>query len=90
MVQKIVKESTNQPKKPKGHFHTAGAIATPAELQEMWTECINDIGWHIKDRLKASELLGKSLAMFTEKSELSGKVEFEGKVIYEVGIQDVT
>ena len=36
------------------------------ELQEFWTEILGEEENDIKDRLKASELLGKSQAAFTE------------------------
>lgn len=37
-----------------------------ADLQEFWTQTINNKGFHIRDRLRASELLGKSKGAFTE------------------------
>lgn len=44
-----------------------GQIATKEDLKEFWTEVMKDDRAELKDRLKASELLGKTEAMFTEK-----------------------
>lgn len=44
----------------------AGRIATRVERQAFWTEVMCDTKADIRDRLKASELLGKSEADFTE------------------------
>ena len=46
---------------------TKGIIATNVEY---WTSLRGDTDEDTKDRLKASELLGKSAAMFTEKKEV--------------------
>lgn len=42
-------------------------IATREDRQAFWTETMRDAGQEIGARLKASELLGKSEADFTEK-----------------------
>ncbi|MBF0620047.1 MAG: terminase small subunit [Candidatus Omnitrophica bacterium] len=47
-------------------------IATRQERQEFWTRIMQDGGIFMRERLKASELLGKSEADFTEKVALSG------------------
>ena len=48
-------------------------IATREQRQEFWTKIMYDDQADMKDRLKSSELLGKSQADFTDKTELSGK-----------------
>jgi len=48
-------------------------ILTEIELQEFWTEVVKDEN-EMKDRLKASELLGKNKKMFTDKVEHSGEM----------------
>lgn len=49
------------------------AIATRLQRQEFWTKVMLDITADMNDRLKASELLGKSEADFTEKHQISGQ-----------------
>lgn len=52
----------------------AGAIASRQARQEFWTKVMEDTGAEMKDRLKASELLGKSEADFTDKlADADGK-----------------
>ena len=53
-------------------------IATRQERQEFWTEAQRNADLDIKDRFRASELLGRSQADFTDKHEHSGK---DGKPI---------
>jgi phage terminase small subunit len=63
----------------KGQEHREGkAIATRAERQEFWTRVLHgqEDDTRMADRLKASELLGKSEADFTDKLEHSGEVAF--------------
>ena len=63
----------------KGQEHLTGrAIATRAERQEFWTRVLygQEDDTRMADRLKASELLGKSEADFTDKLEHSGEVAF--------------
>jgi phage terminase small subunit len=55
-------------------------IATRQERQKFWTEVMQDTGGDMKDRLKASELLGKSEADFTERREVTGADGGEIKV----------
>lgn len=47
-------------------------IATREQRQEFWTETMNDVAAELRDRLKASELLGKSEGDFIERHEMSG------------------
>lgn len=47
------------------------AIATREERQSFWTSVMRDADGSMFDRLKASELLGKSEADFIERQELS-------------------
>lgn len=47
-------------------------IANREERQQLWTEIMSDPRFEARDRLKASELLGKSQADFTERHEHSG------------------
>lgn len=56
--------------------HLSSAIATREERQKFWTEVMAGRGDDVqmRDRLKASELLGKSEADFTEKVQHSGAV----------------
>lgn len=55
-------------------------IATVEELREFWTATLRDGGHEMKDRLKASDMLGKSLGVFIEKREHSGGMKIE--VVY--------
>lgn len=48
-------------------------IATRAQRQEFWTEVLNSKFHKMQDRLRASELLGKSEADFTDKLQHTGK-----------------
>lgn len=50
----------------------APLIMTREERQTMWSEIARDKGERTQDRLKASELLGKSEADFVERQEISG------------------
>lgn len=49
-------------------------IATREERQAFWTQVMLDAAEEMPMRLKASELLGKSFADFTEKIEHSGAI----------------
>ena len=46
-------------------------VATRVERQELWTKMMNDPEVRPADRLKASELLGRSEADFTDRKEVS-------------------
>ena len=58
----------------------ASRIATVEELREFWTATLRDGGHEMKDRLKASDMLGKSLGVFIEKREHSGGLKIQ--VVY--------
>lgn len=45
-------------------------IADVSRIQEFWTETMNDSDADLKHRLRASELLAKSLGMFIEQSKV--------------------
>ena len=60
-------------------------IATRAERQAFWTSTLRDDGLDLRDRLKASELLGKSEADFTDRVEHSGNVTLEQLVVASLG-----
>ena len=49
-------------------------IATREERQAFWTSVYNDPDANMNDRLRASELLGKSQADFTEKMQIEGNM----------------
>lgn len=49
-------------------------IASREERQAFWTSTLRDEDYDLKDRLRASELLGKSEADFVEHVEHSGNV----------------
>lgn len=53
----------------------APLIATRAQRQEFWTKTMMDTDQEIKDRLKASELLGRSEADFTDKQTVEGELK---------------
>lgn len=45
-------------------------IATEVEIKEFWTNVMKDSQNEMKDRIKVSELLGKTKGMFLEKQEI--------------------
>lgn len=51
------------------------------ERQELWTEIAADPEAKTRDRLKASELLGKSEGDFTERLEVKGELTLEALVL---------
>jgi phage terminase small subunit len=53
---------------------SAKRIATREERQEFWTRVMRDDKAEMRDRLKASELLGKSGADFIERHQHEGSV----------------
>jgi phage terminase small subunit len=55
-------------------------IASREQRQEFWTAVMRDEEQTMKNRLKASELLGKSEADFTDKVEHSGTVDLADKM----------
>lgn len=52
-------------------------IATRQDRQKFWTDVMNNADEDMKNRLKASELLGKSEADFTEKIQATGDMRVE-------------
>ena len=50
-------------------------IASRDDRQAFWTSIVNDRDQEMRDRLKASELLGRSFADFTEKVEHTGDLD---------------
>lgn len=50
-------------------------IASAESIRTFWTEMVNDQKADPKDRLKASELLGKTMGLFLEKRQIDGKLE---------------
>lgn len=52
-------------------------IATREDRQAIWTQVMLDPGEKTSDRLKASELLGRSEADFTDKLQVDAKVTLE-------------
>jgi len=66
IVQAIQQRNTKQ---------VAPLIATRAQRQEFWTKTMMDTNQEIKDRLKASELLGRSEADFTDKQTVEGELK---------------
>jgi len=65
---KIAQAIQNREQKRNGKH-----IATREERQLFWTEGMNDVTLDIKDRHKASELLGRSEADFTDNKRLVDK-----------------
>lgn len=59
----------------------ANAILTLSELQEWWTNLITgqEPNARTADRLKASELLGKSMGSFTDRVEQAGNIQINVK-----------
>lgn len=55
----------------------SGHIATRQERQALWTSVMLSGSQEIGARLKASELLGRSQADFTEKHEVTGRITLE-------------
>ena len=52
-------------------------IASREELEVFWTTIMRDSDNGLKDRMKASEYLGKSFGMFVDKVEQKNTVSFE-------------
>jgi len=53
---------------------TSTAIATRQERQELWSSMIRDTALTPTERMRASELLGKSQGDFIDRQELSGGI----------------
>ena len=54
---------------------SSARIATREERQAFWTGVMRDPAVEMKDRLRASELLGKSECDFAERVEVSGEMD---------------
>jgi hypothetical protein len=52
-------------------------ILSREQRQEWWSKVVQDQAEEMKNRLKASELLGKSEADFTDKIQHSGGIIYE-------------
>lgn len=63
----VTKPSSQERLQERSKQECAPLIATRQERQEFWTETMRDKREEMKSRQKASELLGKSEADFTEK-----------------------
>lgn len=59
---------------------TTPEIASRADRQKFWTEVMYDGNASMKDRLKASELLGKAGADFTERREVNLNIDPASKL----------
>lgn len=59
----------------------AGAVLTRAERQAFWSRVVADERAKLTDRLKASELLGRSEADFVERLQHEGKLTLEQLVL---------
>ena len=55
-------------------------IATRTKRQEFWSAVMSDSDEDMKDRLKASELLGKSEGDFIDRVELGGRVDIASAI----------
>lgn len=55
-------------------------IASRQQRQEFWTSVMSDGEVDMKDRLKASELLGKSEGDFLDRVELSGQLNLAAEL----------
>ena len=61
----------------RGVTENAPLVASRQERQRFWTDTMQDVEGEMKDRLRASELLGKSEADFTDKVEHSGEIDIK-------------
>lgn len=64
------------------------SIATRQARQKFWTEVMKDAKQEMKERLRASELLGKSEGDFVDRTELSTPKGLQIMVSYENGAED--
>ena len=55
--------------------HRNQVIADRESRQKFWTDVMKDSNEAMKDRLKASELLGKSECDFIERQEIKGNIQ---------------
>ena len=56
-------------------------IATREERQAFWSATMRDAEQEMKDRLRASELLGKSNADFIDRLQQDGQIEINVKIV---------
>lgn len=63
--------------KSRGKVHQEKRILNREERQAFWTQVMEDETQQMRDRLRASELLGRSEADFIEKIQHSGNVTLE-------------
>lgn len=75
-----IREAVEARNKKKG----SRLIATREQRQEFWTSVMSDTSADLRDRLKASELLGRSESDFVEKIEHSGTITLEKLLCGEV------
>lgn len=64
---------------------TVRAVKTRDELQRFWSEIIDDPMAPLRDRMRASELLGKSRGEFSEKLEVKGELQLTDLVRESMG-----
>ena len=69
----LTKADIKQSIQKREEKQTSAVIATREQRQEFWTKIMYDNAADMKDRLKSSELLGRSQADFTDKVENSGE-----------------
>lgn len=71
IANELLKKPEIQQALKHGHEErTDRLIADVTQIQTFWTETMNDIDIDIKHRLRASELLAKSLGAFVERSQV--------------------
>ena len=72
----LTKADIKQAIQKREEKQTSAVIATREQRQEFWTKIMYDNEADMKDRLKSSELLGRSQADFTEKLEVATNEDF--------------
>lgn len=65
-----LKEIIDERRKELNEYITNNSIAELEDIQKFWTDTFNDPDVRLADRLKASELLGKSKGAFVERREI--------------------
>jgi len=76
-LQNVGKRRIIQAIKEREQKRKKGPIATREERQKFWTDTMRNTDIDIKDRHKASELMGKSEADFTEKIVQDQEIKIE-------------
>jgi phage terminase small subunit len=76
-IENLQKPAVLQALKGRQEAEVRPLIATRQDRQRFWTEVLMSPETEMRDRLKASELLGKSEADFTDKVEHSGALTLE-------------